>query len=243
MSALWVVYIGLALVQCVLVYWLHLPDDLLRTDPDGLFMTGIVAMLGLAIGSPYHFDNFAHQSFTSALLFGLIISSSIVSFELFSYSRLLYCGIILIVSVLSISISLAFKNLPDALLLGASMAPFAVLFLGSIMSSPWLELLTSLYALICIYLYVSHDRNIDLPCSLVSAYCLSSCLIYGLLSSPEALSREYAAPFFRVIGANDAVLKYTLSGLLLIVWLFRSLIRGDRPTTKKSAKFRRDYLP
>ncbi len=203
-------------------------------------MSGMVAFLGLAIGSPYHHDDLIHKAVTCSLLAALALSSSLISFGLCPYTKPIYFGSILAVSALLLLCCILFSSFPDALLLGTSIAPFAILFLGSFLPSPWLELATASYALACVYLYVSNSGSIDLPASLVSAYCLSACLVYGLLSSPEALAKEYTAPFFRIIGANDTVLKFTLSGLLLIVWLFRSLVRDESAgAIKKPPKYPR----
>lgn len=232
---LWIVFVAISVLQIALIFWLHLPDNLLQIDPDGLLMSGIVVFIGFSCGSPY-FQTIRgrpinwHKAFTTSLLMALIMSSALVSFERFvseSNFRLTFYSLVVMLTVVGSIMTIWFEAISDAILLGAATVPFSVLLFSSMLTVPTLNVAAAMFIFLSLYIYYAYDKNIDLPASLISSYCLSSFLVYGLLASPAALLEEYRAPFFRVIGANDTVLKYTSCGLLSIVWLFKSLIRDD----------------
>src|ERR1700677_2770576 len=137
----WWIYVIVAVVQTGFVYWLHLPDDLLQLDPDGLVMTGFVAYLGLACGSPYHEsgNGRVYKAVTYSLLLSLILSSAVMSFDLVQdqmYFRLCYYGLAVVLMCLSTILSIYIEIVSDAILIACSTAPFSVLYFGSIVQSP-----------------------------------------------------------------------------------------------------------
>ena len=225
----WLVFVLIAGLQTGFIYWLHLPDDLLTVDPDGVVMMVVVSAVGMAVGSPYT----SKHPVTVSTISGLILSSAVcMAIPATMWTRQVYYAIL---SLFIVLIYLLLTHLPmwisDGCLMAAAVVPFSILFLSAFLKSPLMDVAASGFAFCSIYLYFvfkdmqSEHGNVDLPCSLISAYCLSSFLVYGLLASPETLLLEYPrVPFFRVIGANDTVMKYTVAGLLLIVWLLRSLI-------------------
>lgn len=244
---LWVLFASAAILQTAFVYWLHLPDDLLSTDPEGLVMAAMVGFLGFLIGCPSvvvvkrrgHFatDKLVPRRHDSkqrdwmriigaALLLGFVLGSAVMSFEWCreEYFKFIYYSIVILISSITIIICTLSEHIPNAIIMALAVAPFSLLFCGSVLTSPYLDGAVALFAFATLYAYLVHHRNVDLPSSICSAYLLSCFLVYGLLANPESLSKEFKAPFFRVIGANDTVLKYTVAGLLLIVWLFRSLV-------------------
>ena len=239
---LWAVFATASAGLTVFTYWWHLPDDLWDTDPHGLVMAFFSCFTGFLVGCPTAPHPVGKgrkrkrikvdwiRIVGASLLFALVVASAVMSFDWCPdhLYTILYYSLVAVILVVTTILARWNEHVPNAIIMALSVAPFSLLFLGSMLNSPYLDVSAAIFSFACLYTYLTQHRNIDISSSMCSSYLLSCFLIYGLLASPEALRREFKAPFFRVIGANDTVLKYTVAGLLIVVWLFRSLVSdGD----------------